>query len=177
MTFHCSELVFSKCNSSCLVPIKKMLILKFNSSLCLYFFFFAFNKSSLIKSCSSSEDLSECKISWSYVDWCNFCIHLRSLNVRAGRQGRLTDRVVIWLAYIFSLGKYRFKRTTPSFQGKSDFGSCWKVRESKVTPQTTLVSLAKTRSPNSGTELCCRVVNTLTSHSGDPGSNLGLETG
>jgi len=44
--------------------------------------FFVFRKSGLIKSCSSSEDLSEYKISWSYVDWCKFYIHLKSLNVR-----------------------------------------------------------------------------------------------
>jgi hypothetical protein len=36
----------------------------------------------LIKSCSSSEDLSEYKIPWFYVDWRKFCIHLNSLNVR-----------------------------------------------------------------------------------------------
>jgi hypothetical protein len=44
--------------------------------------FFIFRKSSLIKSCSSSEDLSEYNISWSYVDRCKFYIHLNSLNVR-----------------------------------------------------------------------------------------------
>jgi hypothetical protein len=31
---------------------------------------------------SSSEDLSEYKLSWPYGDWCKFCVHLRSLNVR-----------------------------------------------------------------------------------------------
>jgi hypothetical protein len=35
----------------------------------------------LIKSCSSSEGVSEYKISWGYVDWCKFCIHLRRLKV------------------------------------------------------------------------------------------------
>jgi hypothetical protein len=46
------------------------------------FLFFVFHKSGLIKSCSSSEDLSEHKMSWSYVDWCKFYTHLKSLNVR-----------------------------------------------------------------------------------------------
>jgi hypothetical protein len=43
--------------------------------------FFAFRKSGIIKSCSSSEDLTEYKISWPYVDWCKFYIHLKGLNV------------------------------------------------------------------------------------------------
>jgi hypothetical protein len=46
------------------------------------FVFFVFDKNCLIKSCSSFEVLSVYKISWSHVDWCKFCIHLRSLNVR-----------------------------------------------------------------------------------------------
>jgi hypothetical protein len=45
------------------------------------FVFFVFRKSGLIKSCSSSEDPSEYKFSWSYVDWHKFFIHLRSLNI------------------------------------------------------------------------------------------------
>jgi hypothetical protein len=44
--------------------------------------FFVFDKNGLIKSCSSFEYLSVYEISWSHVDWCKFCIHLRSLNVR-----------------------------------------------------------------------------------------------
>jgi hypothetical protein len=43
--------------------------------------FFVFRKNGLIISRSSSQDLSE-YISWSYVDWCRFYIHLRSLNAR-----------------------------------------------------------------------------------------------
>jgi hypothetical protein len=39
-------------------------------------------KNPLIESASSSEDLSAYSISWAYVDWCKFCIHLRSLSVR-----------------------------------------------------------------------------------------------
>jgi hypothetical protein len=46
------------------------------------FVFSFFRKNGLIKSCSSSEHLSEHKISWSYVDWCKFYIQLKSLNVR-----------------------------------------------------------------------------------------------
>jgi hypothetical protein len=63
-----------------LSPCNKILILNFNRPPCSHFCFFA--KSGLIKSCSSCEDLSEYKISWSCVDWCNFYIHLKSLNVR-----------------------------------------------------------------------------------------------
>jgi hypothetical protein len=46
------------------------------------FVFFVFDKNGLIESCSFFEDLSVYKISWSHVDWCKFCIHLSSLNVR-----------------------------------------------------------------------------------------------
>jgi len=44
--------------------------------------FFVYCKSGIIKSCSSPEDLSDYKISWSYVDWYTFYIHLKSLNIR-----------------------------------------------------------------------------------------------
>jgi hypothetical protein len=43
---------------------------------------FCFSQKLSHKSCLSSEYLSEYKISWSYIDWLKFCIHLRSLNVR-----------------------------------------------------------------------------------------------
>jgi hypothetical protein len=58
----------------------KLWILTFKWPPCSYFLFF--DKNGLIKSCSSFEDLSVFKISWSHVDWWKFCIHLRSLNVR-----------------------------------------------------------------------------------------------
>jgi hypothetical protein len=70
----------SKCNGSWVVSSKQNM--NFNIQLAAMFVFFAFDKNGLIKSCSSFEDLSENKISWSRVDWCKFCIHLRSLNVR-----------------------------------------------------------------------------------------------
>jgi hypothetical protein len=54
----------------------------FNIQTAAMFVFFVFDKNGLIKSCSSFKDLSVHKISWSHVDWCKFCIHLRSLNVR-----------------------------------------------------------------------------------------------
>jgi hypothetical protein len=41
------------------------------------FAFFVFRENGPITGGSSSEDLSECKISWSYVDWSKFCVHLR----------------------------------------------------------------------------------------------------
>jgi hypothetical protein len=60
------------------------------------FVFFVFGKTDLMKSCSSFEDLSVYKISWSHVDWCKFCIHLRSLNVR--HFGILEDTGLISMA-------------------------------------------------------------------------------
>jgi hypothetical protein len=56
--------------------------MNFNIQTAATFVFFVFDKNSLIKSCSSFEDLSVYKILWSHVDWCKFCIHLRSSNVR-----------------------------------------------------------------------------------------------
>jgi hypothetical protein len=56
--------------------------MNFNIQTAAIFVFFVFDKNDLIKSCSSLEDISACKISWSHVHWCKFCIHLRSLNVR-----------------------------------------------------------------------------------------------
>jgi hypothetical protein len=56
--------------------------MSFNIQLTAMFVFFVFDKNGLIKSCSSFEDQSVYKISWSHVDWCKFYIHLRSLNVR-----------------------------------------------------------------------------------------------
>jgi hypothetical protein len=38
------------------------------------FVFFVFRKNDFIKSCLSSEDLSEYNISWSYVELCKFCM-------------------------------------------------------------------------------------------------------
>jgi hypothetical protein len=40
-----------------------------------------FHKNGLNKSCSSFEDLSAYKVTWTHVDWFKFCVHLRSLNV------------------------------------------------------------------------------------------------
>jgi hypothetical protein len=56
--------------------------MNFNIQKTAMFVFFVFDKNSLTKSYSSFEYLSVYKISWSHVDWCKFCIHLRSLNVR-----------------------------------------------------------------------------------------------
>jgi hypothetical protein len=55
--------------------------MNFNIQLAAMFVFFVFDKNGLIESCSSFDDLSVYKISCSHVDWCKFCIHLRSLNV------------------------------------------------------------------------------------------------
>jgi hypothetical protein len=56
--------------------------MNFNIQATAMFVLFVFDKNGLIKSCSSFEVLSVFKISWSHVDWCKFCIHLRSLKVR-----------------------------------------------------------------------------------------------
>jgi hypothetical protein len=56
--------------------------MNFNIQLAAMFAFFVFDINGLIKSCSSFEDLSVYKSSCSHVEWCKFCIHLRSLNVR-----------------------------------------------------------------------------------------------
>jgi hypothetical protein len=56
--------------------------MNFNIQTAAMFVFFVFDKNGLIKSCLSFVYLSVYKISWSHVDWCKFCIHLRSLNVR-----------------------------------------------------------------------------------------------
>jgi hypothetical protein len=45
------------------------------------FYFTFFHKNYLTRSCSSFTDLSAYETTWSQVDWCTFCIHLRSLNV------------------------------------------------------------------------------------------------
>jgi hypothetical protein len=56
--------------------------MNFNIQTAAMFVVFVFDKNCLIKSCSSFEDLLVYKIPWSHVDWCNFCIRLRNLNVR-----------------------------------------------------------------------------------------------
>jgi hypothetical protein len=78
--FHCTKLRLSTCNGSWVVAIKQNVNFKYQPSE--MFVLFVFRKKWPHKSCSPSEDLSEYKISWSYVEWCKFCIHLRSLNVR-----------------------------------------------------------------------------------------------
>jgi hypothetical protein len=70
----------SKCNGSWVVSTKQTM--NFNIQTAAMFVFFVFDKNGLIKSYSSFEDLSVYKVSWSHVDWCKFCIHFRSLNVR-----------------------------------------------------------------------------------------------
>jgi hypothetical protein len=75
-----TKLHLSKCNGSWVVSTKQTM--NFNIQTAAMFVFFVSYKNGLIKSCSSFEDLSVYKISWSHVDWCKFCIHLWSLNVR-----------------------------------------------------------------------------------------------
>jgi hypothetical protein len=52
--------------------------------------FLALHMNGKIKICSAFEDLSAYKMSLSHVDWCKFCIHLRSLNVRHFRMFQAT---------------------------------------------------------------------------------------
>jgi hypothetical protein len=80
MIFYYTKVHLSKCNGSWVVSTKHTM--SFNIQLAAMLVFFVFDKIGLIKSCSSFEDLSVYKMSWSHVDWCKFYIHLRSLNVR-----------------------------------------------------------------------------------------------
>jgi hypothetical protein len=70
----------SKCNGSWVISTKQTM--NFNIQTAVMIVFFVFDKNNIIKSCSFFEDLSVYKISRYHVDWCKFCIHLRSLNVR-----------------------------------------------------------------------------------------------
>jgi hypothetical protein len=56
--------------------------MNFNIQTAAMLVFFVFDKNGVVKSYSSFEALSVYEISWSHVDWCKFCIRLRSLNVR-----------------------------------------------------------------------------------------------
>jgi hypothetical protein len=79
------KLTYSKPNSfkgnvSWIVSIKQNMNVNFQQPV--MFVFLVFPKNGLIKSFSSFQDLSACKISWSHVEWHKFFIHLESLNVR-----------------------------------------------------------------------------------------------
>jgi hypothetical protein len=80
MISYYTKVHLSKCKGSWVVSTKQTM--NYNIQTAARFVFFIFNKNGLIKSCSSFEDVSVYKLSWSHVDWCKFCIHLRSLNVR-----------------------------------------------------------------------------------------------
>jgi hypothetical protein len=80
MIFYFTKVHLSKCNGSQVVSTKQTM--NFNIQLAAMFVIFIFDKNGLIKSYLSFEDLSVYKISCSHIDWCKFCIHLRSLNVR-----------------------------------------------------------------------------------------------
>jgi hypothetical protein len=81
MIFHCTRLRLSncKCKGSWGISTKQNVNFKFQ--LRPMFLFLVSRKSGPIKSCSSSEDLSADRISWSRFDWCEFFMHLRSLDV------------------------------------------------------------------------------------------------
>jgi hypothetical protein len=80
MISYYTKVHLSKCNGSWVVSTERTM--NFNIQTAAMFVFFVLDKNCLIKSCSSFEDLSVYKISWSHIDWCKFCTHLRSLNVR-----------------------------------------------------------------------------------------------
>jgi hypothetical protein len=80
MISYYTKVHLSKFDGSWVVSTKQTMNL--NTQTAAMFAFFVFDKNGLTESCSSFEDLSVYKISWSHVDWCKFCIHLRSLNVR-----------------------------------------------------------------------------------------------
>jgi hypothetical protein len=79
MILHCTKLNFYKCNGSWIVFIKQNM--NFNFQLPSMYELLVYHKNGLNKSCSPFEDLSACKTLWSHIQWCKFCIHLRSLNV------------------------------------------------------------------------------------------------
>jgi hypothetical protein len=66
MTSSFPKVHLSKCNGSWVVSTKQNM--NFNIQTAAMFIFFVFDKNCLIKSCSSFEDLSVHKISWSHVD-------------------------------------------------------------------------------------------------------------
>jgi hypothetical protein len=78
MIFHFTKLRLSKCNGSWVASIKQNVNFKFQPLA--MFIFLVYRKSSIIKSCSSSEDLSSYNVSWSHADWWKLCIHLTSMN-------------------------------------------------------------------------------------------------
>jgi hypothetical protein len=79
MISYYTKVHLSNCNGSWVVSTKQTMNFKIQTAA--MFVFFVFDKNGSTRSCSSFEDLSVYKISWSHVDWCKFCIHLRSLNV------------------------------------------------------------------------------------------------
>jgi hypothetical protein len=80
MISYYTKVHLSSCNGSLVVSTKQTM--NFNIQMAAMFVFLFLTKIVLLKSCSSFEDLSVYKISWSHVDWCKFFIYLRSLNVR-----------------------------------------------------------------------------------------------
>jgi hypothetical protein len=58
------------------------------------FIFFALQKSGLIKS-SSFEAISAFIISSSHVDWCNFCIHFRSLKIPLSQHSKAPSKKIM----------------------------------------------------------------------------------
>jgi hypothetical protein len=78
--FYRSRLHLCKCIGSWVVSTKQNM--NFNCQSPAMFVILVFHKNSLTESCSSFQDLSACKISWSHVHWLKFCIHLRNSNVR-----------------------------------------------------------------------------------------------
>jgi hypothetical protein len=80
MISYYTKVHLSKCNGSWVVSTERTM--NFNIQTTAMFVYFVLDKNGLIKSYSTFEALSVYKISWSHLDWCKFCIHLRSLNVR-----------------------------------------------------------------------------------------------
>jgi hypothetical protein len=67
MISYYTKVHLSKWNGSWVVSTKYTM--NFNIQTAAMFVFFVFDKNGPIKSCSSFEDLSVYKISWSHVDW------------------------------------------------------------------------------------------------------------
>jgi hypothetical protein len=95
MISHCTRLRLYKCNGSWVVSLKQNV--RFNLELTAMFLFLVFGKGGLIKSFSSSDDLSDVKILWPYVDWSKFWIHLSSLKIpRSPYWKGLLEKIIIF---------------------------------------------------------------------------------
>jgi hypothetical protein len=96
MISYYTKVHLSMCNSSWVISTQQTV--NFDIQTAAMFVFFVFDKNGLINSCSSFEDLSVHKISWSHVDWCKFCI-------------QKFERLPFWNVWRYGIKKYGVKVT------------------------------------------------------------------